>query len=106
VDSEKKKSKKEQKQEDKNNANQDDDDSMELLTRARISFAATEEVVGEPEVQSPAAEQAEEDEMKRYLDEVMKETDLLRHARQLEKAADKKETKTKVDQNGTRRHIS
>jgi signal transduction histidine kinase len=85
----------------KNHANEhqddDEDDSLELLTRARISFAATEEVVGEPEVQSPAAEQAEEDEMKRYLDEVLVETDLLRHTRLLEKAAaDSKQTKGKV----------
>ncbi len=98
MDSEKKGDKEEQKQ-GKNHANEheNDDDSLELLTRARISFAATEEVVGEPEVQSPAAEHAEEDEMKRYLDEVLKETDLLRHTRLLEKAAaDNKETKSKI----------
>lgn len=58
---------------------------MDLLTRARISFVATEEVVEEPEVQSPAAEQAEEDEMKKYLGEVLKETDILRHTRLLNK---------------------
>jgi signal transduction histidine kinase len=104
VNSEKKEDKEKQKQ-GKNYANEhqdkdkdkDKDNSLELLTRARISFAATEEVVGEPEVQSPAVEQAEEDEMKRYLDEVLKETDLLRHTRLLEKAAAyNKQTKGKV----------
>jgi signal transduction histidine kinase len=95
VDSNKKKANEEQEQ-GKNYANEQEEDSLDLLTRARISFAATEEVVGEPEVQSPAAEQAEEDDMKKYLDEVLKETDLLRHTRLLEKAADNKETKSKV----------
>jgi signal transduction histidine kinase len=90
--------KKEQKQgKDYPDEHEDDEDSLDLLTRARISFAATEEVVGEPEVQSPAAEQAEEDEMKKYLDEVLKETDILRHTRLIEKAAaDNKETKSKA----------
>jgi signal transduction histidine kinase len=91
---EKKKNEDEQKNEKRDY--KQEDDSMELLTRARISFAATEEVVGEPEVQSPADEQAEEDEMKRYLDEVLRETDLLRHAKLLEKAADNKEIKSKA----------
>jgi uncharacterized membrane protein len=100
VNSEKKEDKEKQKQ-GKNYANEhqdkDKDNSLELLARARISFAATEEVVGEPEVQSRAVEQAEEDEMKRYLDEVLKETDLLRHTRLLEKAAAyNKQTKGKV----------
>jgi signal transduction histidine kinase len=90
-----KKNEDEQKREKKDKEEQEDD-AMELLTRARISFAATEEVVGEPEVQSPAAEQAEEDEMKQYLDEVLKETDLLRHTRLLEEAADNKVIKSKA----------
>jgi hypothetical protein len=50
--------KKEQKQgKDYPDEHEDDEDSLDLLTRARISFAATEEVVEESEVQSPAAEQ-------------------------------------------------
>jgi signal transduction histidine kinase len=91
---ERKKNEEEQKQGKEEDINEQDNDSIELLTRARISFAATEEIVGEPEVQSPSAEQAEQDEMKQYLDEVLKETSLLAHTRLLEKAADNKEIRS------------